>query len=377
MSPRPKLRILQVLRAPVGGLFRHVNDLTRSLAERGHDIAIVADSIVSDGLTEKRLAALAPFASLGIHRFPIPRVLGPGDFTSPVKIKELADRLKIQVVHGHGAKGGFAARYARMRRHGRVSLYTPHGGILNYKANSPTGKVFRAIERILLPSTDAIVFESGFAKAAFERLIATPRCAAPVIHNGLAPAEFDPVQPGPGAADFVFIGEFRSVKGIDYLLNAIGPIAAPDGRPATLVMAGSGPDLEKTRALIAQLGLAERVTLAGVQPAREMFERGNCVVVPSLAESLPYVILEAASAAHPVIATNVGGVAEIFGPTKSSLIAAADALALRSAMQRFLDDPDTAAAEMQVRLDFIKSGFSLAHMTDQIEALYHDLLARR
>ncbi|MDP3316965.1 MAG: glycosyltransferase family 4 protein, partial [Devosia sp.] len=202
-------------------------------------------------------------------------------------------------------------------------------------------------------------------------------CPAPVIHNGLTPDEFEPIIPAPDAADFVFIGEFRAVKGIDYLLDALAPLRAPNGRPATLVMAGGGPDLDAVKARIARLGLESRVTLVGVKPARPTLHLGRCAVVPSLAESLPYVILEAASANRPVIATDVGGISEIFGPTVQSLVPAADAMALGRAMRGFLDDPDAAAREAATRLAHIRAGFSVAHMTDRIEALYREALAAR
>ena len=134
---------------------------------------------------------------------------------------------------------------------------------------------------------------------------------------------------------------------------------------------------EQTRAQIATLGLIDRVVLAGVQPARQMVARGRCVMVPSLAESLPYVILEAASAGRPVIATRVGGIAEIFGPTAPSLLPSADPAALARAMQAFVDDPAAADREVVERLDYIRQGFSVAHMTDEIEALYRQVLAAR
>ncbi len=96
-----------------------------------------------------------------------------------------------------------------------MALYTPHGGVLNYRPGSLTGKAFRALERLLLAQTDAIVFESAYAQRAYQQMIATPPCPGPVIHNGLTPAEFVPIIPGPEARDFVFIGEFRPVKGIE------------------------------------------------------------------------------------------------------------------------------------------------------------------
>ena len=371
------LRILQILRAPVGGLFRHVQDLTRELSNRGHQVGIVADSLHTDALSEERLDRLRPFAPLGVHSLPIPRMFGPDDIFSALKVRRLADALEVDVLHGHGAKGGLNARLARIGARARVALYTPHGGVLNYAPGSVAGRAFRQVEHLLAAATDGIVFESAFAQAAYIDQIAAPRCPAPVIHNGLTPDEFEPIIPAPDAADFVFIGEFRAVKGIEYLLDALAPLRAPDGRPATLVMAGSGPDLDAVKARIAGLGLETRVTLLGVKPARPTLHLGRCAVVPSLAESLPYVILEAASANRPVIATDVGGIREIFGPTAQSLVPAADAMALGRAMQGFLDDPAAAALEAAIRLAHIRAGFSVAHMTDRIEALYREALAAR
>ncbi|HTJ59422.1 MAG TPA: glycosyltransferase [Devosiaceae bacterium] len=365
------------MRAPVGGLFRHVADLTEALAARGHAIGIVADSEGGDARTADMFARLAPHASLGIHRLPIPRGLGAGDITTPLAIRQLARRLGIDVLHGHGAKGGFAARLVRMAGGAPVVLYTPHGGVLHYPPNSMSGRVFRFLERTLLAQTDALIFESAFAQAAFTAGIATPNCPAEVIHNGLAPAEFVPVLPREDAHDFVFVGEFRTLKGIFVLLDALVDVKAPDGRPASLVMAGGGPEFEAAKSRIAELGLTDRVQLAGVQPAREMFARGHCAVVPSLAESLPYVVLEAAAAGRPVIATRVGGIAEIFGPTSASLLPAGDFSVLRHAMQSYMNDPAAAAKEAEVRLEFIGTRFSIARMTDQIEALYHRLQAAR
>jgi glycosyltransferase involved in cell wall biosynthesis len=371
------LRILQILRAPVGGLFRHVQDLTRELFARGHEVGIVADSLHTDALSDERLNRLRPFAPLGIHSLPIPRMFGPDDIFSALKVRRLADELKVDVLHGHGAKGGLNARLARIGARSRVALYTPHGGVLNYPPGSLAGRAFRQVEHLLAAATDSIVFESAFAQAAYIDQIARPRCPAPVIHNGLTSEEFEPITPAPDAADFVFIGEFRPVKGIEYLLDALAPLRAPDGRPATLVMAGSGPGIDAARAQIARLGLETRVTLLGVKPARPTLHLGRCEVVPSLAESLPYVILEAASANRPVIATDVGGVREIFGPTAASLIPAADTPALARAMQGFLDDPAAAAREAEIRLAHIRAGFSISHMTSRIEALYREALGNR
>jgi len=366
LNERP-LRILQILRAPIGGLFRHVSDLTEALAERGHQVGIVVDSLVSDAHTAQKLDRLRPFASLGVHQVPMPRLLGMGDVSTPLRIGALARQLQADVLHGHGAKGGLYARWGRGKN--RVALYTPHGGVLHFPPSSPSGRVFGFLERRLMARTDAMIFESAFARDAFARQIAEPSCVTEIIHNGLAPAEFVPVTPGPNAADFAFVGELRDLKGIFPLIEALATLSSQP-KPPSLVMAGDGPDRGALEGRIAALGLRDRVQLLGVQPARSVFAQGRTVIVPSLAESLPYVVLEAVAAGRPVIATRVGGIPEIFGPTAASLIAPGDAAALAAAMLGELQDPARSATEAATRLAHVQKGFSLGTMTDAIEALY-------
>lgn len=370
-----KMRILQVMRAPVGGLFRHVADLTRSLTANGHDVGLVVDTLANDAQTEGRLTELLPHARLGIHRFAMPRVLGGGDLGTPFAVRRLAKSLDIDVLHGHGAKGGFYARLARIGTKA-VALYTPHGGVLHFSKSSASGRAFHLLERALLAQTGAIIFESEYAKATYTALIGTPTCRTEIIYNGLAPEEFVPVTPSIDAADFVFVGELRDLKGIQVLVEALARVRRADGTAATLVMAGDGPDRAKLEDQITRLGLSSSVTLLGAQPARPTFARGRIAVVPSLAESLPYVVLEAAAAQLPVIATRVGGIPEIFGSTANSLVAAGDGTALAAAMQQALDHPQMAAEEMATRLVHLEKHFSLGTMASRIEALYRTLLVR-
>ncbi len=376
-SAQKKLRILQVMRAPVGGLFRHVADLTRALSAQGHELGLVVDSLANDSQTEAKLAALAPFATLGIHRLAMPRVLGFGDITAPFAIRALAQKFDIDILHGHGAKGGFYTRLARLTGAKAVALYTPHGGVLHFSATSPTGRIFHFLERALMGQTGAIIFESAYARKTYAAVIGEPTCPCPVIHNGLGPDEFIAVPQATDAADFVFIGELRTLKGILVLVEAMVGLRHGDGTPATLVMAGDGAERDAVEAAIQRLNLSGLVTLVGAQPARAMFARGRCCVVPSLAESLPYVVMEAAAAQLPVISTQVGGIGEIYGPTAASLVPANDVAALHNAMQAFLDHPEAADLEMQRRLGHISERFSLASMVGSIEQLYFEVTNHR
>jgi hypothetical protein len=136
-EPTPRrLNILHVLRAPVGGLFRHVVDLARAQAVRGHRVGLVADAVTGGAQAEATLAALAGELALGLSRVAMSRQIGPGDVAAVAHVARRISEVGADVVHGHGAKGGAYARLAAGRPALRV--YTPHGGSLHYRWGSPT-----------------------------------------------------------------------------------------------------------------------------------------------------------------------------------------------------------------------------------------------
>ena len=76
----------------------------------------------------------------------------------------------------------------------------------------------------------------------------------------------------------------------------------------TATIVGSGPAAGDLQAEARRLGLDAHVTFTGAMSARKAFGLGRIMVVPSLAESFPYVVLEAAAAGLPLISTSVGGI---------------------------------------------------------------------
>src|SRR5581483_9081025 len=137
------LRILHVLRSPVGGLFRHVCDLARAQAERGHRVGIVADASTGGERAAAAFAALAPHLALGLTRVPMSRELGPSDVSAQRHVASRSRESDADVLHGHGAKGG---AYARLVSGRAIRVYTPHGGSLHYSRSSPVGFVYLTLE---------------------------------------------------------------------------------------------------------------------------------------------------------------------------------------------------------------------------------------
>jgi glycosyltransferase involved in cell wall biosynthesis len=368
------------MRAPVGGLFRHVLDLSSEQARRGHAVGIVADRNAADALTVKRLSDIAPLLRLGLSLVPMSRQPGLGDLAALRSVVKIARALDLDVVHGHGAKGGAYARLAKSwlgAREKRIAaFYTPHGGSLHYKRGTAAGTVFMGAERVLATMTDGLIFESDFARQAYARLVGDGGPPRRVIANGLAPDDFALRPPNADAADFLFIGELRALKGVDVLIKALAHIAAV--RPVRAVIVGAGAEGDALKALAHRLGLDGAVTFPGAMAARDAFPLGRALVVPSRAESFPYVVLEAGAAGLPLIATDVGGIPEIVAGTRTELVAPDSVDALAGAMERVLADPAAASVRAVELRDVVGRKFTVAAMTDAVLDFYRSAsLARR
>ena len=140
------------------------------------------------------------------------------------------------------------------------------------------------------------------------------------VFNGVTASEFDPVVTADDATDLVYVGEFRHIKGADLLIDAVAQLRA-NGRPVTLTLGGDGEETAALKAQVERLGLADAVRFIGHVKARDGFSKGRLLVVPSRGDSMPYVVIEAGAAGIPMIAANVGGIPEIFGPHDDALFA--------------------------------------------------------
>jgi glycosyltransferase involved in cell wall biosynthesis len=375
MPPRPDqpLRILHAVRAPVGGIFRHILDLANGQADRGHQVGIVADSLTGGERAEKALSEIAPRLALGVHRLAIHREPWPTDILVWMQLMRLIQRLKPDVTHGHGAKAGAFIRLRR-RADDTIRVYTPHGGSLHYPLNTLKGALYSRLERALMNNTDLFLFESAFARDTYQRTIGIPRGLVRCVFNGVTADEFDPIVTAPDATDVVYVGEFRHIKGADLLVDAVARLHA-DGKPLTLTLAGDGEEMAALKAQVERLGLTHSVRFIGHVKARHGFAQGKLLVVPSRGDSMPYVVIEAGAAGIPMVAADVGGIPEIFGPHPEALFAPNIVGAMADAIETALDDPEAAQARAKSVRERIFQHFSQKAMVEGVLAGYRDAFA--
>jgi glycosyltransferase involved in cell wall biosynthesis len=303
------LRIVHLFRSPVGGVFRHIRDLAEYHAAKGHQVGIVCDSTTGGALEERYIAELAPSLALGVRRSAMQRHIGPGDAVSAWRTYKFIKELQPDILHGHGAKGGAFARMfgsgLRASGSGVARLYTAHGGVLHYDARSIKGRAMFAIERQLARFSDQLVFVSDYERRTFHEKIGRPKVPEALVYNGLRADEFAPVELRPNAADFLYIGAMRDLKGPDLMLDAIAQAETRTGRALSAVMVGDGEDLPRYREQAERLGLTPRIAFLPPMPAREAFALARTIIVPSRAEAMPYIVLEALAAGKTMIATAV------------------------------------------------------------------------
>ncbi len=373
--PDRPLRILHATRVPVGGIFRHIIDLANGQAERGHEVGILADSMTGGERASAVFAEMLPRMALGIHRLPIHRDPHFSDLRSGINVMRLVRRLKLDVLHGHGAKAGVFIRL-KPKSSKSIRVYTPHGGSLHYPPNTLKGAVFSRIERTVMNRTDLFLFESQYARDTYQRIVGTPSGLVRCVFNGVTAREFDPVVLAPDATDVAYVGEFRHIKGADLLIDAIARLRA-DGRPATLTLGGDGEETAALKAQVARLHLGDAVRFIGHVKARHGFSQGRVLVVPSRGDSMPYVVIEAAAAGVPMLAARVGGIPEIFGAHHDGLFVPNDTGSMADAIETALDNMDAARERARSLRERVFLHFSQKAMVDGVIEGYRDTFADR
>ncbi|MCP4184901.1 MAG: glycosyltransferase family 4 protein [Hyphomicrobiales bacterium] len=373
MDESSKLRIVHCFRSPVGGIFRHVRDLVESQNANGHDVGILCDSTTGGAHEEKLFEVLRPSLNLGLHRIPMRRAITPGDLLVLYKAYQKLKKLNPDILHAHGSKGGAYARIigAFMRRSSNrpARLYCPHGGSIHYDSASLKGKLFFFLERSLEFITDRLIFVSKYERDGYAGKVGVPRCPTSLVYNGLQDDEFDAVGEHVDAADFLYIGMMRDLKGPDLFIDAFAALANKTNKMLTAHMVGDGPDKEKYVRQVADLNLSEAITFHDAMPARTAFAMARTVIVPSRAESMPYIVLEAIAAQKPIIASRVGGIPEIFAEEPDLLVEPDNAKALETAMANSLDDPKLINLA-RARAKTLKNRFSVEVMARDVEAAY-------
>jgi glycosyltransferase involved in cell wall biosynthesis len=351
----------------VGGAERHVVDLAVMLAREGYEVMVACS--VAGGLSEALGEANVPVRPL-LDKLVKRRV----SVAFARELRRLIREERFDLVHAHIYASATAAAIAVLGT-GVPLVVTEHTEALwqGRRERWASRRVYRRAEHIIAVSS-----------AIRERLIerdAVPPERITVIHNAVIPAPDTSPSALPGdLREGPLVGvvaRLQPEKGVADFLRAAARVCAavPDAR---FLVAGDGPLREELLALAGRLGVGERVRFLGYRAdARALIGLLDVLVVPSLTEGTPLIVLEAMAAGIPVVASAVGGIPDQIRHNKEGLLVpAGDPAALAEALLELLQDPDRARSLGEAALRRADSEFNHAKMVRRIEAVYHAALGR-
>jgi glycosyltransferase involved in cell wall biosynthesis len=231
-----------------------------------------------------------------------------------------------------------------------------------------------------------IVSQAAFDRFTGEKIV--PAAMLRVVPNGVDTTRFRGLPPGTrgavrrslGLEDqlvWLAVGRFEVAKDYPNMLRAFAALQKLEPR-AVLVLVGRGSLQAETEALARELGADVR--FAGVRSdVPEVMCAADAYVMSSAWEGMPMVLLEAAAAGLPIVATKVGGNHEVVLHEESGfLVPPSDHRVLAAAMLRLSRMPEPERRRMGERgREHIREHYDLARVAERWEGLYREVLARK
>lgn len=345
---------------------RHVREVAVALAER-HDVVLAGPPGVLEGVGRPVRTTVVDIADR-------PRA---ADREAVHRLRTLA--AEADVVHAHGLRAGALAAFAvrGLRRGG------PPPALVVTLHNLPVGgvrvrTVSAVLERIVARSADAVLGVSGdlvaLARARGARLAERALVPSPPRRTGVPLGAEQRAGLGldEGVALVLTVARLAPQKGLGLLADAAGLLAVDGGRPLVWAVAGDGPLEEELRARVDEESLPVRL-LGRRDDVPDLLASADVVVSTSAWEGQPLGVQEALAAGVAVVATDVGGTAEVTGEA-AVLVPYPDAVALAAAVRGVVDDDARRAALADAARERAAELPRLADVLVQLESVYDRVL---
>lgn len=387
------MRILQISSARAfGGGERHLADLARGLAERGHKVFAALST--SSPLRDK----LDPVQPSNLFTLPL---RGPLDLASAARLARIAREHEAEIIHAHVARdytlAALAARLApRARlvvtRHVLFPLSRVHRHALANVArviavSEAVARSLRAQEifpadkiRVVTNAVDLRRFdEARERRARFERERGAGQSSTNEQHASRSSMS---EQPG-GPLRVGIVGELSEVKGQAEFVRAAAEVAARFGTGVEFVIVGedasrTGENRARVERLVAELGLERRVSLLGRRDdVADVLASFDLLVSASRTEAFGMALVEAMACGVPVVATATEGAREIVADGATGLIVPiGDACALAASVVSLLEDAPRRLALGARARESVRARFGLERMIEATERVYAEALGR-
>lgn len=309
--------------------------------------------------------------------FDIARDRGRRDWSFFGRMVRTIRAWRPSIVHTHMHNGKYWGRLAAITAGVPVIIHTEHNS--DFRTSVPV----QIVNRALHSRTARIVTFSAHHARRLARAEHIGLSKVAVIPNGIDPipsclsksAARDSIGADDGRAVILHVGRFETVKNQRLAVETIA--ASPQlRRTSQLFFAGSGPDEDAIRALVAERGLDGIVRFLGFRDdVRDLLEAADVVVMTSLNEAMPMVAIEAMTAGVPIATVPWDGSRAFFG--NGSLAEIAESYApedLAASLVRVLSDAPTTAARVRAAGKLAATEYSLRVCAERHAALYKALI---
>jgi glycosyltransferase involved in cell wall biosynthesis len=284
----------------------------------------------------RRLFSMFAFGS-GLHSGGRPWV-GLAYALEAAMVARWMQRAEIAHLHVHFGNAGATVGMLVKRLTGCHLSYTIHGPD---EFDDVPGQMLV----LKMQEADAVVCISQFARGQLMRISHPDHW--PKFHLcrlGVSPSQFPfASREGGSAPQLLCIGRLAPAKCQVLLVQACARLRDA-GVPFHLTLVGAGPDRERIIDAIRRFGLGDRVTLTGAlnqNEVRKQFGNADIFVLPSLAEGIPVVLMEAMACGVPCVTTPVNGIPELVAHGRTGLLARpGDVDSLVEQLQRLIDEPE-------------------------------------
>lgn len=301
------MKIIHILpELQIGGVERHVIDLSNELVRRGHEVMVIS----AGGQMERQLDSKVLVRHLPVHKKnPLTGLY------SAVKIARWIRREGWQLLHAHSRVPAWIANWASSLAH-VPWLYTAHAVYSRNFGLHP------------LKKADHVICVSTAVQSAMKDCFCDNTT---VIINGLKePKEYWNSENVP-LNKFLFVGRLSSVKGLQDVLRAI-----PTDVQWTLDIVGDGPQREEWQNICKERRIEERVTFHGYSEQVEHFmASSSCLLFPSHTEGMPLTLAQAIQVGIPILASDIHPVVEMKGD-RIDLIPAGNLILWKQALEDYL-----------------------------------------
>jgi len=349
--------------AHIGGVERVFDQLSRRLAQRGHQVTLVCSSTHAGidhpihGLqivrvARRRTVMRAPIAPLADHvaaGADIVHVPATYPFTTPAVLKRARDLKIPSVLDFH---------------------FEPH---LEGLLGSTAAALYRLVGPRSYPLAKRVLVRSRSYGRSAKSLARVPEASWTPVPNGVDPQRFFPRSPAPEGRYLLFVGRLVPYKGLSVLFHALAQ--HPCGLP--LVVAGDGPLRLPLEALARTLRLDVRfIGRVPDEALATLYQNARLTVLPSInqQEAFGISLLESMACGTPVVASDLPGVAEL--AALGGLVSPpGDPARLGRCIQRAVA-PDLLPRGSKLA-DRVRPSFSWDAVTDRVEQVYRDVLAEQ